>query len=194
MKKILLFLAALSTTTVMAGETKDITSAFGYKLRYSQEDAKEPFKKIAVTPEKESRFFMFTEYNLSVTPKTNKIYSINASGEVMTSCEEDVALIDKFLNKKYNFNDVDVVTDKEKEIKLKGDTVIKDKDIAYIYDLLTTRVYLTCDREQNNISISYVDNELAIKSREEANEIFNKNLNLKMKELEKESKVNIKGL
>lgn len=194
MKKILLFLAALSTTTLMAGETKDITSAFGYKLRYSQEDAKEPFKKIAVTPEKESRFFMFTEYNLSVTPKTNKIYSINASGEVMTSCEEDVALIDKFLNKKYNFNDVDVVTDKEKEIKLKGDTVIKDKDIAYIYDLLTTRVYLTCDREQNNISISYVDNELAIKSREEANEIFNKNLNLKMKELEKESKVNIKGL
>lgn len=194
MKKLLLLIASLSITSVMAGETTDITSAFGYKLRYSQEDAKEPLKKISVTPEKENRFFMFTEYNLSVTPKTKKIYSINASGEVMTSCEEDVALIDKFLNKKYNFHDVDVVTDKEKEIKLKGDTIIKDKDIAYIYDLLTTRVYLTCDREQNNISISYVDNELAIKSREEANEIFNKNLNLKMKELEKESKVNIKGL
>lgn len=194
MKKLLLLITALSVTSVMAGETTDITSAFGYKLRYSQEDAKEPFKKISITPEKENRFFMFTEYNVSVTPKTKKIYSINASGEVMTSCEEDVALIDKFLNKKYNFHDVDVVTDKEKEIKLKGDTVIKDKDIAYIYDLLTTRVYLTCDREQNNISISYVDNELAIKSREEANEIFNKNLNLKMKELEKESKVNIKGL
>lgn len=194
MKKLLLLIASLSVTSVMAGETTDITSAFGYKLRYSQEDAKEPLKKISITPEKENRFFMFTEYNLSVTPKTKKIYSINASGEVMTSCEEDVALIDKFLNKKYNFHDVDVVTDKEKEIKLKGDTIIKDKDIAYIYDLLTTRVYLTCDREQNNISISYVDNELAIKSREEANEIFNKNLNLKMKELEKESKVNIKGL
>jgi hypothetical protein len=193
MKKILLLLAALATTSVMAGETKDVTNAFGYKLRYSQEDAQEPFKKIEVTPEKDRQFFMFTEYHLSVTPKTKKIYSINASGKVLTSCEEDVALIDKFLNKKYDFYKIDVVTDKSKEIKLKGD-VIKDKDIAYIYDLLTTRVYLTCDREQNNISISYVDNELAIKSREEYKALFEKNINLKMQELEKEEKINVKGL
>jgi hypothetical protein len=193
MKKIAVLLAALATTSVMAGETKDVTNAFGYKLRYSQEDAKEPFKKIEVTPEKDRQFFMFTEYHLSVTPKTKKIYSINASGKVLTSCEEDVALIDKFLNKKYDFYKVDIVTDKSKEIKLKGD-IIKDKDIAYIYDLLTTRVYLTCDREQNNISISYVDNELAIKSREEYKELFEKNINLKMNELEKEEKINIKGL
>ena len=194
MKKILLFLAALSTTTAMAGETKDVNSAFGFKLRYFQEDAKEPFKKIEVNPEKESQFFMFTEYHLSVTPKTKKIYSINASGKVLTSCEEDVALIDKFLNKKYSFYKVDIVTDKTKEIKLKGDTVIKDKDIAYIYDLSKTRVYLTCDRERDNISISYVDNELAIKSREEYKALFEKNINLKMKELEKEEKINVKGL
>lgn len=193
MKKILLLLAALSTTSVMAGETKDITSAFGYKLRYFQEDAKEPFKKIEVTPEKDRQFFMFTEYHLSVTPKSKKIYSINASGKVLTSCEEDVALIDKFLNKKYDFYKIDIVTDKSKEIKLKGD-VVKDKDIAYIYDLLTTRVYLTCDREQDNISISYVDNELAIKSREEYKTLFEKNINSKIKELEKEEKINVKGL
>jgi hypothetical protein len=193
MKKIAVLLAALATTSVMAGETKDVTNAFGYKLRYSQEEAQEPFKKIEVTPEKDRQFFMFTEYHLSVTPKTKKIYSINASGKVLTSCEEDVALIDKFLNKKYDFYKVDIVTDKSKEIKLKGD-IIKDKDIAYIYDLLTTRVYLTCDREQNNISISYVDNELAIKSREEYKDLFEKNINLKMKELEKEEKINVKGL
>lgn len=193
MKKILLLLAALSTTSVMAGETKDITSAFGYKLRYFQEDAKEPFNKIEVTPEKENQFFMFTDYHLSVTPKTKKIYSINGSGKVLTSCEEDVALIDKFLNKKYDFYKIDIVTDKSKEIKLKGD-VVKDKDIAYIYDLLTTRVYLTCDREQDNISISYVDNELAIKSREEYKTLFEKNINSKIKELEKEEKINVKGL
>jgi len=193
MKKIAVLIAALATTSVMAGETKDVTNAFGYKLRYSQEDAQEPFKKIEVTPEKDRQFFMFTEYHLSVTPKTKKIYSINASGKVLTSCEEDVALIDKFLNKKYDFYKVDIVTDKSKEIKLKGD-IIKDKDIAYIYDLLTTRVYLTCDREKNNISISYVDNELAIKSREEYKALFEKNINLKMKELEKEEKINVKGL
>lgn len=193
MKKTLLLLAALSTTSVMAGETKDVTNAFGYKLRYFQEDAKEPFKKIEVTPEKDRQFFMFTEYHLSVTPKTKKIYSINASGKVLTSCEEDVALIDKFLNKKYDFYKIDIVTDKSKEIKLKGD-VVKDKDIAYIYDLLTTRVYLTCDREQDNISISYVDNELAIKSREEYKTLFEKNINSKIKELEKEEKINVKGL
>jgi len=193
MKKILLLLAALSTTSVMAGETKDVTNAFGYKLRYFQEDAKEPFKKIEVTPEKDRQFFMFTEYHLSVTPKSKKIYSINASGKVLTSCEEDVALIDKFLNKKYDFYKIDIVTDKSKEIKLKGD-VVKDKDIAYIYDLLTTRVYLTCDREQDNISISYVDNELAIKSREEYKTLFEKNINSKIKELEKEEKINVKGL
>lgn len=193
MKKTLLLLAALSTTSVMAGETKDVTNAFGYKLRYFQEDAKEPFKKIEVTPEKDRQFFMFTEYHLSVTPKTKKIYSINASGKVLTSCEEDVALIDKFLNKKYDFYKIDIVTDKSKEIKLKGD-VVKDKDIAYIYDLLTTRVYLTCDREQDNISISYVDNELAIKSREEYKILFEKNINSKIKELEKEEKINVKGL
>lgn len=86
------------------------------------------------------------------------------------------------------------MTDKTKEIKLKGDTVIKDKDIAYIYDLSKTRVYLTCDRERDNISISYVDNELAIKSREEYKALFEKNINLKMKELEKEEKINVKGL
>lgn len=194
MKKILLLLAALSTTSVMAGETKDITSAFGYKLRYFQEDAKEPFNKIEVTPEKENQFFMFTDYHLSVTPKTKKIYSINGSGKVLTSCEEDVALIDKFLNKKYDFYKVDVVTDTTKEIKLKGDTVVKDKDIAYIYDLSKTRVYLTCDREKNNISISYVDNELAVKSREEYKTLFEKNINSKIKELEKEEKINVKGL
>lgn len=193
MKKTLLLLAALLTTSAIAGETKDVTNAFGYKLRYFQEDAKEPFKKIEVTPEKDRQFFMFTEYHLSVTPKSKKIYSINASGKVLTSCEEDVALIDKFLNKKYDFYKVDIVTDKSKEIKLKGD-IIKDKDIAYIYDLLTTRVYLTCDREKNNISISYVDNELAIKSREEYKALFEKNINLKMKELEKEEKINVKGL
>lgn len=194
MKKILLLLAALSTTSVMAGDVNDITSAFGFKLRYFKEDAKEPFKKIDVTPEKEDQFFMFTEYNLSVTPKTNKIYAINASGQIVTSCEEDVALIDRFLKKKYDFNDVNVITDTTKEIKLKGKELIKDKDIAYIYDLSTTRIYLTCDREMNNLSISYVDNELAVKSREEAAKLFNKNINLKMKELEKEEKINIKGL
>lgn len=194
MKKILLLLAALSTTSVMAGDVNDITSAFGFKLRYFKEDAKEPFKKIDVTPEKEDQFFMFTEYNLSVTPKTNKIYAINASGQIVTSCEEDVALIDRFLKKKYDFNDVNVITDNTKEIKLKGKELIKDKDIAYIYDLSTTRIYLTCDREMNNLSISYVDNELAVKSREEAAKLFNKNINLKMKELEKEEKINIKGL
>lgn len=193
MKKTLLLLAALLTTSAIAGETKDVTNAFGYKLRYFQEDAKEPFKKIEVTPEKDRQFFMFTEYHLSVTPKSKKIYSINASGKVLTSCEEDVALIDKFLNKKYDFYKIDIVTDKSKEIKLKGD-VVKDKDIAYIYDLLTTRVYLTCDREQDNISISYVDNELAIKSREEYKILFEKNINSKIKELEKEEKINVKGL
>jgi hypothetical protein len=193
MKKTLLLLAALLTTSAIAGETKDVTNAFGYKLRYFQEDAKEPFKKIEVTPEKDRQFFMFTEYHLSVTPKSKKIYSINASGKVLTSCEEDVALIDKFLNKKYDFYKIDIVTDKSKEIKLKGD-VVKDKDIAYIYDLLTTRVYLTCDREQDNISISYVDNELAIKSREEYKTLFEKNINSKIKELEKEEKINVKGL
>lgn len=193
MKKTLLLLTALLTTSAMAGETKDVTNAFGYKLRYFQEDAKEPFKKIEVTPEKDRQFFMFTEYHLSVTPKSKKIYSINASGKVLTSCEEDVALIDKFLNKKYDFYKIDIVTDKSKEIKLKGD-VVKDKDIAYIYDLLTTRVYLTCDREQDNISISYVDNELAIKSREEYKTLFEKNINSKIKELEKEEKINVKGL
>lgn len=193
MKKTLLLLTALLTTSAMAGETKDVTNAFGYKLRYFQEDAKEPFKKIEVTPEKDRQFFMFTEYHLSVTPKSKKIYSINASGKVLTSCEEDVALIDKFLNKKYDFYKIDIVTDKSKEIKLKGD-VVKDKDIAYIYDLLTTRVYLTCDREQDNISISYVDNELAIKSREEYKILFEKNINSKIKELEKEEKINVKGL
>jgi hypothetical protein len=97
------------------------------------------------------------------------------------------------LNKKYDFYKIDIVTDKSKEIKLKGD-VVKDKDIAYIYDLLTTRVYLTCDREQDNISISYVDNELAIKSREEYKTLFEKNINSKIKELEKEEKINVKGL
>lgn len=193
MKKTLLLLTALLTTSAMAGETKDVTNAFGYKLRYFQEDAKEPFKKIEVTPEKDRQFFMFTEYHLSVTPKSKKIYSINASGKVLTSCEEDVALIDKFLNKKYDFYKIDIVTDKSKDIKLKGD-VVKDKDIAYIYDLLTTRVYLTCDREQDNISISYVDNELAIKSREEYKTLFEKNINSKIKELEKEEKINVKGL
>lgn len=193
MKKTLLLLTALLTTSAIAGETKDVTNAFGYKLRYFQEDAKEPFKKIEVTPEKDRQFFMFTEYHLSVTPKSKKIYSINASGKVLTSCEEDVALIDKFLNKKYDFYKIDIVTDKSKEIKLKGD-VVKDKDIAYIYDLLTTRVYLTCDREQDNISISYVDNELAIKSREEYKTLFEKNINSKIKELEKEEKINVKGL
>lgn len=193
MKKILLLLTALLTTSAIAGETKDVMNAFGYKLRYFQEDAKEPFKKIEVTPEKDKQFFMFTEYHLSVTPKSKKIYSINASGKVLTSCEEDVALIDKFLNKKYDFYKIDIVTDKSKEIKLKGD-VVKDKDIAYIYDLLTTRVYLTCDREQDNISISYVDNELAIKSREEYKTLFEKNINSKIKELEKEEKINVKGL
>lgn len=194
MKKTLLLLTALLTTSAMAGETKDVTNAFGYKLRYFQEDAKEPFKKIEVTPEKDRQFFMFTEYHLSVTPKSKKIYSINASGKVLTSCEEDVALIDKFLNKKYDFYKVDVVTDTTKEIKLKGDTVVKDKDIAYIYDLSKTRVYLTCDREKNNISISYVDNELAVKSREEYKTLFEKNINSKIKELEKEEKINVKGL
>lgn len=194
MKKILLLLAALSTTSVMAGDVTDVSSAFGFKLRYFKEDAKEPFKKIDVTPEKEDQFFMFSEYNLSVTPKTNKIYAINASGQIVTSCEEDVALIDRFLKKKYDFNDVNVITDTTKEIKLKGKEIVKDKDIAYIYELSKTRIYLTCDREMNNLSISYVDNELAVKSREEAAKLFNKNINLKMKELEKEEKINIKGL
>ena len=53
---------------------------------------------------------------------------------------------------------------------------------------------MTCDRERDNISISYVDNELAIKSREEYKALFEKNINLKMKELEKEEKINVKGL
>lgn len=194
MRKIVILLAALSITSVMAGDFDDVTNAFGFKLRYFQEDAKEPYKKIDVVPEKENRFFMFTEYSLSVTPKTKKVYSINASGQVLTSCEEDVALIDKFLNKKYEFNAVDVVMDKAKEIKGKGKEIIKDKDIAYIYDLSTTRIYLTCDRELNNVSISYVDNELAIKSRAESESIFKKSINSKMKELEKQEDINIKGL
>jgi hypothetical protein len=194
MKKIVVLLIALSTTSAWAGDFDDVTNAFGFKLRYFQEDAKEPYKKIDVVPEKENRFFMFTEYSLSVTPKTKKVYSINASGQVLTSCEEDVALIDKFLNKKYEFNAVDVVMDKAKEIKGKGKEIIKDKDIAYIYDLSTTRIYLTCDRELNNVSISYVDNELAIKSRAESESIFKKSINSKMKELEKQEDINIKGL
>lgn len=194
MKKIVLLLIALSGTSVLAGDLDDVTNAFGFKLRYFQEDAKEPYKKIDVVPEKENRFFMFTEYSLSVTPKTKKVYSINASGQVLTSCEEDVALIDKFLNKKYEFNSIDVVLDKEKEIKGKGKEIIKDKDIAYIYDLSTTRIYLTCDRELNNVSISYVDNELAVKSRTESDNLFKKSINSKMKELEKQEDINIKGL
>lgn len=194
MKKILLLLAVLSSTSIMAGDVSDVTNAFGFKLRYFKEDAEEPFKKIEVTPEKEKRFFMFTDYYLSVTPKTKKIYSINASGEVLTSCEEDAALIDKFLQKKYDFNNVDIVADTTKEIKIKGDKIIRDKDIAYIYDLSKTRIYLTCDRELNNITISYVDNELAIKSREEYSDIFNNTINSKMKDLEKQENINIKGL
>lgn len=197
MKKLLLCLLSIASFPVLAAPSDDVSAAFGYKLRYFYEaakDTKDPLNKINITPEAEYRFLMFTEYSLSVTPKTNKIYSINAKGEVASSCQEDTLIIEELLKRKYDFFDIEDKVDEHVTIQKDDGTIEKDRNIAKIYELNKTRIYLTCNREKNVIGISYVDNEMAIKSTEESSVIFDKGIKEKVKEFEKKEKFSIKGL
>jgi len=196
MKKIALFLGCILTLPVWAA-SDDATGAFGYKLRYFYEEAKEtkdPLNKIVIKPESEYKFLMFNDYTLSVTPKTYKIYAINAIGKVFTSCQEDSLIIENFLKKKYEFSSTDRKIDEHVTVQKDDGNLEKDKNIATIYDLSKTRIYLTCNREKDIIAISYVDTEMAIQASLESQDMFDKNMADKIKALKDREDFNVKGL
>lgn len=172
----------------------DVAKAFGQKLRYHYDEAKDVFVDIPFTPADDQKFKLFTDYTISITPKTNKIYSITGSGPLYTTCNQDVVIMNKFLNRKYEFKKVK--TDLAEVVNYKNNKGkdVSDKKFIIVYTLVSTDIYLTCEPEENKLSISYVDNDMALTAREEESDLFVKSIDKNIKELEKDENFNIKGL
>ncbi len=191
--KILLSIFILIFSTNLYADN-DLSKAFGQKLRYSVDEPKEPFNEIPFKPTDEQKFKLFDNYYLSVTPKTNKIYAIVASGPLYSTCDKDVVLMDRLLKKKYDFEDVKIKQSESVSLNDKKGNPVFDKNFIIEYELLTTKIYMICNPEENKISVSYIDNEMAEKSREEERDIFIKGVDEKLQELEKDESFNTRGL
>lgn len=178
----------------MTSFADDVSKAFGQKLRYFHENAVEPFNEIPFTPEDKDKFLLFDKYFISVTPKTNKIYAVIANGPLHSTCIKDIVIIHRLLDKKYEFEKIE--TDKSEIVEYedsKGNK-LSDKEFVISYALNTTNIFLTCEPQNNKISLIYSDKKLAKQSREEEQEIFLKEIDKEMQALENIDGYSIKGL
>lgn len=183
MKKII-FISLLLPFSAFAAE---IDGAFGLKFNSYKEAKPDKYKSINFTPEKGFKFAAFNKYSYSVTPKTNKIYSISAEGNSTTTCEKDIGIINKLIENKYN------TVLKRIEIPIKYE---KKNDVVIIYSLNTdkNRIILSCDPQYKSIAISYTDINIAKLSQEENAVMVKKHINKEVNILKENKENKTRGL
>lgn len=154
----------------------DISGAFGLKFNDKIEKANKSLDKYKVKPEK--RFELFDEYFVSLTPKTKKIYSITGSGEVSSSCREDMNLIKTLLEDKYpDFESIKIFTQDMATNPYRAVTFKKDK----------VKVILSCSEESERIAITYINFEVEKEAEDERLKIMEENIKSKQKKINVES-------
>lgn len=187
MKKIIFSLLLFPTISF----AYEIEGAFGLKFNSQQDIKDEQYKKIKFVPEEGYEFSMFKEYSYSVTPKTKKIYSISAEGDVLTNCNKDLGIINKIIEDKYKIKSYK----RDMPIKFKIKEVdFNDNITTYSFKDEKNRILLSCDPEYKKIAITYVDTETAKKSFEESEAILNKDISKEIKKMKKEDLYKVKGL
>jgi len=172
-------------------QAKEIEGAFGLKFNSHKESEDKKTKKIKFIPEEGFEFLMFQNYYYSVTPKTNKIYSISAEGNIINGCNKDLAFINKIIKDKYD------IESNRKEIPLKFEKdgkIVKDSIVTYLFKENSKQIMLSCDPEEEIIIITYIELEAAAKAFKEAENLTNKELTKEIKKLKEDDKLNTKGL
>lgn len=187
MKIFLFFCLALIS---ISAQSREIEGAFGLKFNSYKEIETKQYKKIKFIPEEGFEFLMFQNYFYSVTPKTNKIYSITAEGSVINNCQKDLGIINKIIKDKYDIQS----TKKESPVKYeKDDELVYDFMITYSFRSDDKQILLTCDPEYKTIVITYMDINAVTSAVEEAETLLNKDIKSEIKKLKEEDKYKTRG-
>lgn len=169
LKKISLISFMLLATSAHAA---DIDGAFGIRFNEKMEKANKSLDNYEVKPK--TKFELFQEYYVALTPKSKKVYSITASGDVQTTCREDMNLVKTALEDKYtDFDKINVFTQKNANNPYSSVTFKKDK----------TNIILSCDEKKNTIAITYINFDTEKEAEDEKVEIMDKNIKDKQKTL-----------
>jgi hypothetical protein len=187
MKILLCLLLVLTSISVRSAE---IEGAFGLKFNAYNEIKTKQYKKVKFIPEAGLEFLMFQDYFYSVTPKTNKIYSITAEGSVINNCQKDLGIINKIIKDKYSIQS----SKKESQIKYeKEEKIVYDFMITYSFRSNDKQILLTCDPEYETIIITYMDILAVTNALKESESVLNKEIKTEIQKLKKEDKYKTNG-